>query len=292
MKRKGKHILSGRLVQSYLSSIISISMLLFLAGTIALLAINAKSVSNHFRENIKITLILNEGVVEENAQMLHQELSSYPYVKEALYVSKEQGREEMVELLGTKFLELFEVDPIPISLELFLKANYTVADSLEVIEGALKEREEVREILYQESLLQLINSNLEKVTYFVFTLFALFLFVSFVLINNTVRLNLFSKRRVVYTMKLVGAKRSFIRKPFIKNAIWQGLLASLLAIAALLLILSLLFKQLPELLSIVKREMLIIPIAAMPVLGILLCSVSTFFVTNRLISMRDGEVYY
>ncbi|MFA5712702.1 MAG: permease-like cell division protein FtsX [Bacteroidales bacterium] len=292
MKRKERHILSGRLVQSYISSVISIALVLFLAGITALLALNAKWVSHYFRENIKVTLILSENIEQEESLSFYNTISTLPFIKESLYISKEQGREEMVELLGPKFLELFEVDPIPTSIELFLKAEYTASDSLTIVDKRLKQMAEVREVLYQESLVEVINSNMERGSYFLITLLIVFLFISFVLINNTVRLNLFSKRAIIYTMKLVGAKRSFIRKPLLIRAVWQGFFASLLSLIALVLLSSFVVKVLPEIVSIVDINLLLMLLAALPAVGVLLALISTYFIANRLISMGREDIYY
>ena len=176
-----------------------------------------------FRENIRLSVIFESGTTEERAMQFSQELTSNVFVKKAEYISRERGTKEMEELLGSDFLNVFDFNPVPLSVDIYLKADYLKSDSLDLIESRLMEKPDVKEVVYQKSLIDLINNNMERISLILAILLALLLFVSFVLINNTVRLNVYAKRFTIKTMKLVGAKRSFIRKPFLKRAALQGL---------------------------------------------------------------------
>ena len=292
MKKREKNIVYRRLIQSYLSSVISISMVLLLAGLTGLLAVNAKAVSAYFKENIKISVIFEEIASDEEAKQVFEKLSNKKYVKKADYISKEQGAKEMKEILGEDFLDLFDVNPIPISIDLLLKANYLESDSLALIEKELSSFLLVREVVYQDSLVKVINDNVEKVGYVSAVLIVLLMFISFVLINNTVRLNLYSKRFVVYTMKLVGAKRSFIRKPLLVKGVWQGLISSVISVGLIVVVIYMMERDLPQLFEILDLRMIAVVLAAVPVLGVVLCLVSTFFIANRLVSMSGDDLYY
>ncbi|MDD4656855.1 MAG: permease-like cell division protein FtsX [Bacteroidales bacterium] len=292
MKKREKNIVYRRLIQSYLSSVISISMVLLLAGLTGLLAVNAKAVSAYFKENIKISVIFEEIASDEEAKQVFEKLSNKKYVKKADYISKEQGAKEMKEILGEDFLDLFDVNPIPISIDLLLKANYLESDSLALIEKELSSFLLVREVVYQDSLVKVINDNVEKVGYVSAVLIVLLMFISFVLINNTVRLNLYSKRFVVYTMKLVGAKRSFIRKPLLVKGVWQGLISSVISVGLIVVVIYMMERDLPQLFEILDLRMIAVVLAAVPVLGVVLCLVSTFFIANRLVSMSGDDIYY
>ncbi|MDD2583316.1 MAG: permease-like cell division protein FtsX [Bacteroidales bacterium] len=292
MKKREKNIVYRRLIQSYLSSVISISMVLLLAGLTGLLAVNAKAVSAYFKENIKISVIFEEIASDEEAKQVFEKLSNMKYVKKADYISKEQGAKEMKEILGEDFLDLFDVNPIPISIDLLLKANYLESDSLALIEKELSSFLLVREVVYQDSLVKVINDNVEKVGYVSAVLIVLLMFISFVLINNTVRLNLYSKRFVVYTMKLVGAKRSFIRKPLLVKGVWQGLISSVISVGLIVVVIYMMERDLPQLFEILDLRMIAVVLAAVPVLGVVLCLVSTFFIANRLVSMSGDDIYY
>ena len=290
--KKDKRILNRRLVQSYMSSIISISLVLLLIGISGLLAVNAGSVSDYFRENIKLAIFFEDKATENEAKSIFADIQKKSYAKEVVYISKEDGAAEMMDVLGKDFLSVFEVNPIPISIELFLNANYLHSDSLLVIKRELTALKPIREVTYQDSLVRLINENMEKAGIVMAVFIALLLFVSVVLINNTVRLNLFSKRFTIYTMKLVGAKRSFIRKPFLRRAVAQGLLSGMISSLLLAGVMYLIYEDLPELFAILNVKLIALVLVGIVCVGILLCLISTYFIVNRLVSMTGDDIYY
>ncbi len=292
MKKKEKSIIYRRLIQSYLSSVISISLVLLLAGLTGLIAVNTKSVSDYFRENIKLSILFDESASEKQAQIVHGIVKTKEYLKKSDYISKEQGTKEMEEILGSDFLEVFESNPVPISIDIFLKASYLENDSLAKISKELSQLPLVREVVYQESLVKTINDNMEKAGFVVIVFIGLLLFISFVLINNTVRINLYSKRFSIHTMKLVGAKRSFIRKPLLTKALAQGLVSGTISVALLSGVVYLIWRDLPELFKILDINMIIIVFSSVVVLGILLCVISTYLIVNKLVSMSGDDIYY
>ena len=292
MGRNEKNIISRRLVHSYLSSIISIALVLLLAGIFGVLAINAGAVQDYFKDNVKITAILKENVSDLNAKKLQRNLDLHPAVKRTVFISKEQGTEEMKMLLGEDFLDAFEHNPIPASIELNLKGEYFNPDSLKLFRAALLEDPLIDEVAYQESLMGILNDNLEKIAMAFMVFIALLMFISFVLINNTVRLNVYSKRFSIYTMKLVGAKKSFIRAPFLVKAVFQGLLSGLLAALALLGILYLLKDSFAQMFTIFQMELVAGVLAGVVVLGAFICLICTFFVVGRMISFTNDDLYY
>ena len=227
MGKREKNIIARRLVHSYLSSIISISLVLLLVGFFALLAVNARSVSDYFKENMRISLILSGTTGEKRALEIEKAIQGMAPVKATEYISKEQGTREMKELLGEDFLDVFQTNPIPISIEVQLKADYFSADSIELFRKQVAGIGEVDEILYENSVIETINTNIERIGFIVSVFILLLLFISFVLINNTVRLNVYSKRFSIYTMRLVGATKAFIRAPFLLRAVFQGLISGL-----------------------------------------------------------------
>ena len=292
MNRKEKNIIARRLVHSYLSSIISISLVLLLVGIFGLIAINARSVSDYFKENIRISAILKENVTEAEALKFEKTLLGMPFVKGTQYISKEQGTREMKDMLGEDFLEVFETNPIPISIEIQLKAAYFSIDSIQAAEKKLSEMPPIDEVTYQASLIEIINRNMERVGVILMIFILLMLFVSFVLINITVRLNIYSKRFSIYTMRLVGATRAFIRAPFLTRAVFQGLLAGLLAAAGLVGILFFVKNEFARLFSIFDMEILLIVLGGTVLLGIVICWICTFFVVGKLVSLRSDDLYY
>ncbi|MBR5857156.1 MAG: permease-like cell division protein FtsX [Bacteroidales bacterium] len=292
MSKKEKNIIARRLAHSYLSSIISISLVLLLVGFFALIAANAKSVSNYFKENISISVILNGDVEEDEAMKLDKKLLSMDCVKSTRYISKEQGTQEMKELLGANFLDIFESNPIPISFEVQLNGDYFSPDSVALFTSAVEQLPQVDEVSYQSSLISAINDNVERIGLIFLVFILLLLFISFVLINNTVRLNVYSKRFSIYTMRLVGATRAFIRAPFLLKAVFQGLISALLAVVMLLGMLLVIREQFAQLFAVFESEMLVYVLSGVVVLGLLICVISTFFVVNKLVSLKNDELYY
>jgi cell division transport system permease protein len=292
MKKRDNRIVTRRFLHSWLSSLISITLVLILAGMGGMLAVNAKSVSDYFKENIRLSVIFDMNTQEIDARRFTDELSHKAYVKEAKFISKEQGTEEMKAVLGEDFLQVFDLNPVPLSVDLFIKSDYVHPDSLKTIQGDIMKNESVREVVWQESVIELITNNIEKIGVVLAVFIGLLLFISFFLINNTVRLNVFSKRFNIHTMKLVGAKRSFIRKPFIIQGVWQGLVSGILASAVLGLFVYFIMTDFPQLLSLMNPVMIAGVCAGVILLGVFLCLLSTWIVLNRILSLPSDELYY
>ena len=197
-------IMRRRLANAYLSSVISISLVLLLVGMASILLVNAKSVSDYFKENMQVSVMMKQNVSEESAMKFKTTLDKERYIRSSVYVSKEQGMNEMAQMLGDDFLDVFEVSPIPASIDITLNADYVSADSLEMVKQDISKSSLVDEVIYQRSLVDALNANLRKISMILGVFIALLLFISFVLINNTVRLNVFARRFTIHTMKLVS----------------------------------------------------------------------------------------
>ncbi len=285
-------IMKRRLANAYVSSVISISLVLLLVGIASLLLVNARSVSDYFKENMQISVLLKEEVGEERAQKYLEELSSQHYIKTAEYISREQGIQEMKDLLGDDFLSVFETPPIPISINVTLQADYVSSDSLEVVGAKIQESPLVDELVYQRSLVDALNANLSKISLVLGIFIILLMFISFVLINNTVRLNVYARRFTIHTMRLVGATRAFIRRPFIIEAVMQGVFAALISIMMLIGLLFVIKNEFIELFQVFQLELLLLVMGIVLVTGVLICLLSTFLVVNKLISYKRAELYY
>lgn len=292
MTKRDKNIIAKRLVHSYLSSIISIALVLLLIGLFALLAVNAQQVSNYFKENVKISAIFKENITEERAKIIQQKLNILDGVKESYFISKEEGTREMVELLGEDFLKVFDNNPIPISVELKLRGEYVVADSIERVKQKILEFNEIEELSYQHSIIEVLNNNIEKIGLVLMIFALLLMFISFVLINNTVRLNIYSKRFSIYTMRLVGATKSFIRSPFLIKSMFQGVIAGLLASVALLGVLYYVRNEFEQLFAIFNLQLMGVVLIGVVILGGLICLICTFFVVNKLVRINNDDLYY
>ena len=292
MSKKDANIIYRRLIRSYLSSVISISLVLFVVALVGLLVINVHTVSNYFKESIPISVIFKLETEENKALSVSKELEKLSYVNEVRYISKEDGIREMENLLGKGFLDLFESEPIPISLELQLKPQYYSTDSLKIIEKELVEIEEVSEILYQESLVDILNANLERVALVLGVFVLILMFVSIVLINNTVRLNVYSKRFTIHTMRLVGATKNFITTPFLVQAFFQGVISSSISVLGLLGVVFTIRKEFNQLFLLFDMDYLVYLVLAILLLGIAMCVISTNFVVRKVISLTKDELYY
>lgn len=292
MSKEENKIIRRRLRNAYASSIISISMVLLLIGVATLLIVNARSVSDYFKENMQLSVLLKQDVTEQQAQQYQTSIETLPFIKGSHLVTREEGTAELEEMLGKDFLAVFETSPVPLSLEISLKADYVETDSVAIVRKALSASPLVEEIEYQQSLIETLNANLAKISLVLGVFILLMLFISFVLINNTVRLNVFSRRFTVHTMQLVGATRAFIRKPFMAGAVVQGLLASLLALAVLAGVLFLLRSSVAQLFAVIDTKSLLLVGGTVVVCGVLICVISTYFVVNKLVSLDKDHLYY
>lgn len=281
-----------RLANAYLSSVISISLVLMLVGVAAMLLLNARSVTNYFKENMSVAVILKQTVSDEEAKDFLMELENERYVKSTTFVSREQGEIEMMEMLGEDFLDVFETSPVPASIDMTLLSDFVSADSLEVVKAEVMKNDVVDEVSYQKSLVEALNANLNRISTILAVFIALLLFVSYVLINNTVRLGVFARRFTIHTMKLVGATRAFIRAPFLVQAAVQGIFSAMIANAALVGLLFLLKDRVGQLFEIFSKEVLIMVMCVVFVAGLLICVISTYFVVNKLVSLKKDELYY
>lgn len=284
-------LIRRRLVGAWLSTVISISLVLLLVGLAALLVVNARSVSDYFKENMQVSVLMKQEIDDDEAMDYVSELDAMPFVKSSKFVSREQGAREMAELLGDDFLNVFETAPIPVSVEVTLKADYVSPDSLKMVKGVIQKSGLVDEVVYQQSLVEKLNTNLRKISVVLGVFIVLLLFISFVLIGNTVRLNVFSRRFTIHTMRLVGATKSFIRAPFLVQAVFQGLFSALIATVMLLGILFFVRSEFARLFEVFRLDLLLVVIGVVVFSGIVICTVSTAIVVGRLVSLSKDELY-
>lgn len=292
MSTADNRLMRRRLANAYLSSVISISLVLLLVGVAAMLLVNAKGVSNYFKENMQVTVMMKQNVSDEAAMDYQAFLDGERYIRSSVFVSKEQGQREMADMLGDDFLDVFETSPIPVSIDVTLKADYVSADSLEMVKNEMARSPLVDEVVYQSSLVDALNANLSKISAVLGIFIALLLFISFVLINNTVRLNVYARRFTIHTMKLVGATRSFIRAPFLVQAAFQGVFAAFIAIFALVVMMYFMRSEFEQLFEIFRLDLLLSVMGIVLVSGLVICLLSTWFVVNKLVSLKKDELYY
>jgi len=292
MKKKDNGLSKFRLRSSYLTVIISVSLVLFLLGVLGLVIINARGLSDYFKESLSFSIILNEEAKETDIAMLQKEINSKPFVKSTEFVSKDEAAEKLKKELGEDFVNFLGYNPLSSLIDVYLKAPFTKPDSVTKIEKYVMQFPSVKEIYYQQSLLNLINENVNKISLFIMII-SLFLFlIALTIINNTIRLSIHSKRFIIRTMQLVGATKSFIRRPFIVKSVFQGLISGIIAIILLLGLLYLIEKEFFQLYTFREPNLLSMLGGAIILTGILINVISTFFSVNRYLSISEDKLYY
>ncbi len=275
-----------------LTSTISTTFVLILMGLVVICALTARQLSESVRESLTVTVMLGDEATNADALAMRKRLERKAWVKDITFISREQALEEQTEAMGTDPTDfLGGENPFTPSLEVHLAADYACTDSLLWISKRLKSNKMVTDVIYQKELVERLNSNLRKVTYVLLGIVGLLLLVTLVLINNTVRLSVYSRRFLIHTMKLVGASWGFIRRPFMLRALWIGLAASMLADGVLLGGMHTLWQYDPTMQAYVTQENAIITAVAVLACGLLLTLLCTFISVSHFLSMREGELY-
>ena len=292
MAKENKKLIRRRLAGAYASSVISISLMLLLVGVASFLLVNARRVSDFFKENLQMSVLLKTEVSDSDAATFLPEIDSLEFVRSTRLVSREEGTEELEKMLGEDFLSVFETSPVPVSIDVNLKADYVSPDSLKLVSARLMEFPPVDEVVCRQSLVEALNANLARIALVLGVFILLLLFVSFVLIGNTVRINIFARRFTVHTMKLVGASRAFIIRPFLLSSIIQGLVAALLACAILAGGVVYVKRSLPQFDLLFSPEAIAAVAGIIFAVSLIICILSTLFTVNKLVSMSKDDLYY
>jgi cell division transport system permease protein len=292
LKNSGTGLSKTKLRSSYLTLVVSVSLVLFLLGVLGLVLINAKELSDYFRESLSFSVMLNDEAKEADIRMLQKDLDGKLYVKSTEYVSKEEAAAKMKEELGEDFINFLGDNPLPPSIDVYLYANYTSPDSVAKIEKYVLEYPFVKEVYYQESLLFLINENVRKISFFLVVISSFLFLIALTIINNTIRLSVYSKRFIIRTMQIVGATRAFIRRPFLVQSAFHGLMAALLAMGLLMGLLYLIETEFLMMFTFESTNLLILLGISLIVTGVLINIISTFFSVNRYLSISEDKLYF
>lgn len=275
----------------FITAGISTTMVLFLLGFVVFFVLTANNLSVYIRENIAFSAILDDGIKETSIIKLQESLNKKDYVKQTVYISKDEALKEQIEAMGTDPSEFLGHNPFNASIEIKLNAGYTHPDSIKWIEKELMENKSILEVSYPQNLLDSVNRNLQKISAFLLGLAVLLSLISFSLINNTIRLTIYSKRFLIHTMKLVGASWGFIRRPFITRNLWIGILSGAVANAILMASAYTAVKYEPELLAIVSPESIMIVAAAVMVFGMIITTFCAYISINKYLRMKISELY-
>ena len=276
----------------FITSSISTTLVLLLLGMVVFFVLSANNLSTYVRENIGISVLVSDDMKEPEALKFQKALDEKTYVKESVYISKEQALKEQTEAMGTDPAEFLGYNPFTASIEIKLNAPYANSDSIAWIEKEILTNKKVMEVSYPQNLIDSVNRNLQKVSFFLLGLAALLSLISFALINNTIRLAIYSKRFLIHTMKLVGASWGFIRRPFLVRNVWIGVLAGIMADAVLLGMAYMLVKYEPQLIEIITPNTLLIVMASVFVFGLAITFLCAYISINKYLRMKASALYY
>ena len=281
-----------KLRSSYIITIISISLVLFMFGLMGLLILNAKKLSNYVKENISFSVILNDDVKEVDIRSIQKTLDATAYVKATEFVTKEEAAIKLQKDLGEDFIDFLGYNPLLSSIDVYLYADYANPDSLAGIEKKFTNFPQVKEVFYQKSLVHLINENVRKISFILLIFSGMLLFIAIGLINNTIRLSVYSNRFIINTMQLVGASNGFIRKPFILKSMLHGLIGAIISIALLSGVIYMAQQEMNEIISFRDIDVLGILFLGVVTLGIFISIISTFFAINKYLRLKTEDLYY
>ena len=292
MSKRDERYQRRKLQSSRATALISITLVLLMVGFLGLIVLHAQKLSEYVRENIGFSIIMKENVREAGIVQLQKTMDASRFVKSTEYITPEQAAEELQEELGEDFISFLGYNPLLPSIELKLKAEYTNIDSLEMIENELLANTNVKEIYYQKDLVHLINKNIRRISLVILGFSVLLLVIAIALINNTIRLSVYSKRFLIKTMQLVGATGGFIRRPFLWYGVMQGLYAAFIAIILLGLLLYFSRKELPELVNLQDLGLILTLFGLVLLTGILLTYLSTWFAVKKYLRAKVDRLYY
>ena len=278
---------------SYITSVISITLVLFTLGFLGLFILHTKSLSDYIKENIGFEIIMKDNIKEADIVYLQKQLDLISGIKSTEYITKEEATSRLNNVLGENFTEFIddENNPLLPSIDVRFNADWANNDSIQKMEAIVLENESVKEVYYQKSVVHIINKNLSKISLVLFGFSILLLFIAVALINNTIRLSIYSKRFIIRTMQLVGATERFIIKPFIVIGFVQGLISAIISMALLHGVLIAAQQNIPELVLLSSREMLIYLNVFILISGLLITGISTFFAVEKYLHMKADAMY-
>jgi len=277
---------------SSITTVVSLSLVLFMLGLLGIIILNTRKLSDNVKEKIGFQVILNDNAKEVDIKHLTKTLDASSYVKSTEFITKDEAAKRLQEDLGEDFINFLGYNPLLSSINVHLKAEYANVDSLTWIEKELLSSKLVKEVIYQKSLVSMINENVNKISLVILIFSGLLMLIALALINNTIRLSIYSKRFIIKTMQLVGATQGFIRRPFVLKGIKHGIYGALIAIGMLMSVLYFAQKQLPELIALQDNKMLITLFSIVIVLGIIISWISTSLAVRKYLRLRSDDLHY
>lgn len=277
---------------SSITTVVSLSLVLFLLGLLGLIILNTQKLSDHIKENIAFQIILSDQATDADIAKLRKELDASDYALNTTYTTKEEAAEQLKKDLGEDFISFLGYNPLLPSINVNLKAAYANTDSIAWIEQGILHNSKVKEVNYQKSLIHIVNENVRKLSLIILVFSGLLMMIALALINNTIRLAIYSQRFIIKTMQLIGATQGFIRRPFVLKGMMHGVYGAIVAIAMLIGLLYLGSQQFPELIMIQDAELLGLLFASMLVLGVIIAAISTFLAVRKYLRIKADNLYY
>jgi len=280
-----------RLISSYFSVVLSIFLVLFLLGILGLFVINSRRLSDNFKEEIAMTVFFKNEANDSLINAFKEQLKTEKFVKSSVYVTKEEAAKNHKDIIGEDFMEFLGMNPLQNSFDIYLNSEYINTESIRKIETSFRMNEGISDVVYDKQLISLVNDNIQKVSLWILIICGIFAFIAVLLINSSMRLSIYSNRFIIKTMQMVGATKSFIRKPFIWRSIRLGILGSILAIIALAGVLYYLNVNYPDLEVLAQPELVGAVLLGVLLVGILISWISTFIATTRFLNLRTDDLY-
>lgn len=280
-----------RLISSYFSVVLSVFLVLFLLGILGLFIINSQKLANDFKEKIAMTVFFKNEANDTIVKAFGQQLKKAPYAKSSVYVTKEEAAKQHTDIIGEDFMTFLGENPLLNSYDIHLKANYVEKDSIAKIERQLRTNPMISDIVYDKQLVNLVNDNIKKVSMWILIISGFLTFIAVLLINSSLRLSIYSNRFIIKTMQMVGATKSFIRKPFVMRSVKLGMIGATLAIIALIGVLIYLETNFPDLGILENKALIAIVLLGVFGAGVLITWISTHFATQRFLNLRTDDLY-
>jgi cell division transport system permease protein len=281
-----------RLRSSYFSVIVSIALVLFLLGLLGLLMLKTKTISDHFKEQVAVTVFLNDSAKKKDIQKFQSDLEKKEYTKSVVFTSKENAAKEYSKDIGEDFIEYLGKNPLKNAITVFVKSDFVTPEKMSEIDKEISKNKTVFEVSYDKPLIDLLTKNIQRISLWVLVFSGLFMLIAIVLINSAIRLSVYSKRFTIKTMQMVGATKGFIRKPFIWKGVQLGVLGAIVAILGVFGVMYYIHKNLPEMAIFDDKILVAILFGFILSIGILITLLSTFFATKRFLNLRTEDLYY
>ena len=280
-----------RVLNTYFSLVLSISLVLFFLGCLSVLLINSKKISNHFKEQIAITMYLTESIKPFEIKQLENSLLLKEETKKIEFISKDDAAADLIKEIGENFIDFLGYNPLLNSINVYMNSNFVNTISLNNLKDFYEDKEYIQEVIYDQPLVELLNNNLNKISNWLIAICLIFLVISMLLINSSIRLSIHSKRLIIKTMQLVGAKKSFIRRPFITKYLALSLLSSVISISLLIVLIVYLDEKFSSLNLLKYPHEFFIIFSFLILSSVFITLISTYFATQKFLNVNTSHIY-